>query len=246
MVPVGTTGQGLLLVKDLQLVRKQGPTATFRRFVFCQSSMQSQREWPRCWPLLMLSMRACSSALARRHLCGARRERGEVWRCSQFAVEQGGNIGAKVGTDAMLLGSWACVVGAQQPVQRRAVDIGTGTGILALMLAQAYPHLHIDAVEIEPAAAAQARLNVENSPFFDRVRVHEGAVQRWVAIHESVHGSMQLVVSNPPFFAPLPAQRFIVPAGGDSREQARRAARSTAELPHAGWACCNWHASIFF
>lgn len=164
-----------------------------------------------------------------------RRPRSPVFRCKQFSVDQSG-CAMKVGTDAMLLGSWASV-NAETHVQektRRALDIGTGTGILALMLAQQYPHLRFDAVEIDAAAAAQARRNVEASPYWDRVHVHESPIQQWVADNEAALGSqMQLVVSNPPFFSPLPPQSRAT--GGHAEEKhARRTARSTVELPHAG------------
>lgn len=176
------------------------------------------------------SMRALEMGTRKRRL------RSPVFRCKQFSVDQSG-CAMKVGTDAMLLGSWASVNAEETQVQdktRRALDIGTGTGILALMLAQQYPHLRFDAVEIEAAAAAQARRNVEASPYRDRVRVHESPIQQWVADNEAALGSqMQLVVSNPPFFSPLPSQSRAT-EGHAEEKHARRTARSTAELPHAG------------
>ena len=67
----------------------------------------------------------------------------------------------KVGTDALLLGSWAGTtsVEAGQSVQH-ILDIGTGSGVLALMLAQRFPQAEIDAVELEHDAAQQASENV--------------------------------------------------------------------------------------
>ena len=60
----------------------------------------------------------------------------------QFVVHDDA-CGMKVGTDALLLGSWA---GASMnlcdhPV-KDVLDIGTGSGILALMLAQRFPTAH--------------------------------------------------------------------------------------------------------
>ncbi|MFW9614045.1 MAG: tRNA (adenosine(37)-N6)-methyltransferase TrmM, partial [Macellibacteroides fermentans] len=37
----------------------------------------------------------------------------------------------KVGTDGVLLGSWACVEGSSS-----ILDVGTGTGLISLMVAQ--------------------------------------------------------------------------------------------------------------
>ena len=100
----------------------------------------------------------------------------------------------KVGTDALILGSWAGTVrfsGSQSPTQ--ILDIGTGSGILALMLAQRFPQACVDAVELEPDAAAQAAQNAFESPFSERITVHQRAFQGW-------EGSADLIVCNPPFF----------------------------------------------
>ena len=102
--------------------------------------------------------------------------------------------GMKVGTDALILGSWAGEVSerkGQPPV--RILDIGTGSGIIALMLAQRFPSSRIDAVEIEPDAANQARFNVASSEFSERIVVHQRAIQGWSE-------GVDLAVCNPPFF----------------------------------------------
>ena len=100
----------------------------------------------------------------------------------------------KVGTDALVLGSWA---GASLPSEHafphRILDVGTGSGILALMLAQRFPLALVDALELEPEAAAQAADNAANSPFSERIRVHARAAQGWCE-------PADLVVCNPPFF----------------------------------------------
>ena len=73
----------------------------------------------------------------------------------------------KVGTDGVLLGAWASVQGAH-----RILDIGTGTGLVALMLAQrSLPDANIVALEIDEAAAGQAKENVARSPWKDRIEV---------------------------------------------------------------------------
>ena len=73
----------------------------------------------------------------------------------------------KVGTDGVLLGAWASVQGAH-----RILDIGTGTGLVALMLAQrSLPDANIVALEIDEAAAGQAKENVARSSWKDRIEV---------------------------------------------------------------------------
>ena len=54
-----------------------------------------------------------------------------MFRFKQFSVLNSGSA-FKVGTDAVLLGSAATVLGTE----RRILDAGTGTGIIALMIAQ--------------------------------------------------------------------------------------------------------------
>ena len=70
----------------------------------------------------------------------------------------------KVGTDGVLLGAWASVQNAH-----KILDVGTGTGLVALMLAQrSLPDADIIALEIDGAAAGQARENVTRSPCKER------------------------------------------------------------------------------
>ena len=97
----------------------------------------------------------------------------------------------KVGTDGVLVGAWATV----RPTDREVLDIGTGTGLIALMLAQRNPEAQIVGVEIDAESAEQARENFEASPWSDRVRVVECAVQEF-----STENKFDLIVSNPPYF----------------------------------------------
>ena len=94
----------------------------------------------------------------------------------------------KVGTDGVLLGSWANGGG-------KILDIGTGTGLIALMLAQRFEGAEVTAVEIDGNAASQARDNVKASPFAARVDVVETPVQSF-----STTDRFDAIVSNPPFF----------------------------------------------
>ncbi len=97
----------------------------------------------------------------------------------------------KVGTDAVLLGAWAGVHGAE-----RILDIGTGSGVIALMLAQrSAPASKIDAVELQPHDADQAVENVKNSPWPEKVTVLRTAIQDFVS-----EKPYDLIVSNPPYF----------------------------------------------
>jgi tRNA1Val (adenine37-N6)-methyltransferase len=96
----------------------------------------------------------------------------------------------KVGTDAVLLGSWAIVNGA-----KKILDIGTGSGIIALMAAQRTSDTTIDAVEIEKKNAEQAHENVLNSPWSAKVAVHNISIQEFTAA-----SPYDVIISNPPYF----------------------------------------------
>ena len=94
----------------------------------------------------------------------------------------------KVGTDGVLLGCWAQGGG-------RILDIGTGTGLIALIMAQRFAQAQIDAIDIDPQACAQAKENVEASPFAAAVQVN-CADMRTLAISQPYDA----IVCNPPFF----------------------------------------------
>ena len=97
----------------------------------------------------------------------------------------------KVGTDGVLLGAWASVQNAH-----KILDVGTGTGLVALMLAQrSLPDADIIALEIDEAAAGQARENVTRSPWKERVKV----VQTDFRDYQS-SDKFDVIVSNPPYF----------------------------------------------
>ena len=112
----------------------------------------------------------------------------------QFTIFQD-KCAMKVGTDGILLGSWANILGNSQ-----ILDIGTGTGLLALMLAQRSQssiNTVIDAVEIDHDAYLQATDNVKRSPWCDRIDVYHASIQDFAANHFKQY---DLIISNPPFF----------------------------------------------
>jgi tRNA1Val (adenine37-N6)-methyltransferase len=136
----------------------------------------------------------------------------------------------KVGTDGVLLGAWAeAVLPASRPdAPARLLDVGTGTGLIALMLAQRYPDAHITALEIDPAAAAQAADNVARSPWADRIEVRCQDFRYFHAAAPSFDlsaaPSFDLIVSNPPFYVDA------LPAPDPRRNIARHAATLSYEL----------------
>lgn len=97
----------------------------------------------------------------------------------------------KVGTDAVLLGSWVNISEA-----KRILDVGTGSGVIALMLAQrATDTIRIDAIEIEESDVMQAKKNILDSPWQNKVVVVKTSLQNF-----EPGIKYDLIVSNPPYF----------------------------------------------
>lgn len=97
----------------------------------------------------------------------------------------------KVGTDAMLLGSWIDIKGVKQ-----ILDIGTGCGILSLILAQRSEAM-IDAVEIDELSAIEASRNFKTSRWSNRLNCFHDNITHFAKIIEKEY---DLIISNPPFF----------------------------------------------
>ncbi len=109
----------------------------------------------------------------------------------QFGIDQKGAT-LKVCTDSCLFGAW---VASSMPPSKRVLDIGTGSSLLALCLAQKHAESEITAIEIDPTSAFLASQNVANSPWKDRIKVQEIALQEF-----NPENLFNCIVSNPPFF----------------------------------------------
>lgn len=115
------------------------------------------------------------------------------FKFKQFSINQD-RCAMKVGTDAVLLGSWTPL---KQNIQN-ILDIGAGTGIIALMLAQRSGAKSIDAIEIEDNAYIQCIENFENSPWSDRLFCYHASL---LEFSEEFEDEYDLIVSNPPFYS---------------------------------------------
>lgn len=97
----------------------------------------------------------------------------------------------KVGTDAVLLGSWAF----EGSLPNRILDVGTGCGLIALMLAQRFETAQVSALELEEKAMLEAKFNFEQSPFRERLSIHFGDFLNWKKMSHS-----DAIVCNPPYY----------------------------------------------
>ena len=139
----------------------------------------------------------------------------DYFRFKQFTIWQS-RCAMKVGTDGTLLGAWASG-------GRQVLDIGTGTGLIALMMAQRFPDAQVKGIDIDADAVGQARENVAQSLFSDRVTIDHCNLT-------VAEGCYDCIVSNPPYFV----QALSCP--DDKRTMARHADTLTyTELMEGGW-----------
>ena len=111
-------------------------------------------------------------------------------------------------TDSVILGAFPSLAGV-----RRAADFGCGSGVISLILSARSRTAGICMVEIDPAAAALARRNVELNNLNDRLHVLQRDLRE---LREAEVGKFQLIVTNPPYF---------VPGHGGAPAEGRRVAR---------------------
>ncbi|MBL7920981.1 MAG: methyltransferase [Bacteroidia bacterium] len=97
----------------------------------------------------------------------------------------------KVGTDAVLLGAWIYPNGS-----KTILDIGTGTGVISLMLAQK-SEAKITAIDIDKESTEQAKLNVAESIYNQKVEVKNISIQN---LAKESDQKFDMIVTNPPYF----------------------------------------------
>ena len=112
------------------------------------------------------------------------------FRFKQFTVFHD-KCAMKVGVDGVTIGAWADVNGAKS-----ILDVGCGSGLIALMLAQR-SDAEVTAVDIDAQSILQSGVNIENSPWKERISLLHSSFQNFA---ESYSGQFDLIVSNPPFF----------------------------------------------
>jgi tRNA1Val (adenine37-N6)-methyltransferase len=135
----------------------------------------------------------------------------DTFEFKNFRIRQD-RCAMKVSTDAVLLGSWVIATASNE-----VLDIGTGTGVIALMLAQKCRG-RITAIDIDRDSTEQAKNNVAESVYSDRIDVIHSSLQELAAMSGRKYN---LIVSNPPYFVD----------SWKSNDDNRKMARHTDSLP---------------
>lgn len=120
------------------------------------------------------------------------------FKFKQFSVSHH-RSSIKVGIDGVLIGCWTDVMAV-----REILDVGTGCGLIALMMAQRCPDARVTGIEIDEASANEARENIINSPWADRMNIVLGNFPSELSHNSKLNHNIEyrydLIVSNPPFF----------------------------------------------
>lgn len=113
----------------------------------------------------------------------------------QFTIQQD-KCAMKVCTDACLFGAFVAneIQANEQDAIKNILDIGTGTGLLSLMLAQKL-HAAIDTVEIDTPAFEQAKENIAQSLYKEKVEIFNADIAQF-----RTEKKYDYIISNPPFF----------------------------------------------
>ena len=120
--------------------------------------------------------------------------------------------GARLSTDSVLLADFVPLRCAA-----RGIDLGCGAGILSLLLLCRGEKLHMTGLELREEAAALARENLTQNGLGERSEIRTGDIRE----HRSLfaHGSFDLAVANPPYFASGSGASSPDPARAGAREE---------------------------
>jgi tRNA1Val (adenine37-N6)-methyltransferase len=113
-----------------------------------------------------------------------------AFRFRQFSVDDTQST-LRIGTDAMLLGSWANPGNAG-----KILDIGTGCGVLALMMAQKSEGM-LEAIDIDHSSVIEAGSNFAQSPWPSRISAIHISLQEFASRAKAEYG---FIITNPPYF----------------------------------------------
>jgi tRNA1Val (adenine37-N6)-methyltransferase len=101
--------------------------------------------------------------------------------------------GYRFSIEAVILAYFAGQIPAE-----KILDLGTGCGIIPLVLAYRDPRVRVVGIEVQPALAELARLNVHENHLADRITI---LCQDMKDVNQAeTSGPVDLVLANPPFY----------------------------------------------
>ncbi len=113
-----------------------------------------------------------------------------AFRFKQFVVEDD-QSSMRIGTDAVLLGSWI-----NPGYASYILEIGTGCGVIALMMAQKC-NAEITAIDIDEKSVRQADMNFRNASWHIRLKTLYCSFQEFADYYPD---KFDLIITNPPYF----------------------------------------------
>lgn len=171
------------------------------------------------------------------------------WRDLELAVQPGALI-PRQETELLVDLAEVLVELPESGTPLRWADLGTGSGCLALALARAWPESEGWAVDQSADALALAKRNLGGDPLGQAVQLRHGSW--WEPLGDCL-GSLNLVVSNPPYI-PTDVWRALDPqvrdhepelalhAGSDGLDAIRAIAQgAAAALAPGGWLLLEHH-----
>lgn len=112
-----------------------------------------------------------------------------TFQFKHFTINQSRSA-LKVGTDAMILGSFI-----DSTSKKKGLDIGAGTGVLSLMIAQNNPDIEIDAIEIDSDSFLDCKENFAGLKYSEKLKIVHADFLSF-----SFQKKYDLIFSNPPFY----------------------------------------------
>ena len=106
--------------------------------------------------------------------------------------------GFMFGIDAVILADFAACM---HPGMKKAVDLGTGNGIIPLILSHKAPGCTVTGFDIQEKAVDMATRSCDMNNLADRISFHCCDVKNIAAEYPEMKGSVDAVITNPPYVA---------------------------------------------
>ncbi len=113
-----------------------------------------------------------------------------VFQFKNFSIDDS-HCGMKIGTDGVMLGSWAF----EGYTPSHILDVGAGSGLISLMMAQRFETAAITGIELDEDAYEDATKNIAQSKWHSCINILNGDFLLMDGFDK-----YDAIVSNPPFY----------------------------------------------